>query len=442
MKRLRVTVLDPGHFHAALSLRESHPGLDDEVHVYAPEGPGLAAFCALIESFNHRESHPTRWRLCCHHEADPLAALLHDRTGDLVILAGKNHSKMAAIEQLNAAGFMIFADKPWVTGEPALPALKRALGPDRPPTTDIMTSRFEPTSILLRAFLAEPEIFGEPVIDGDGPALSLGSIHHLFKVVNGSVLRRPAWYFDVGIQGEGILDVTTHLVDLAQWMLFPGQKIDFAQDVRLDAARRWATPVALDRFRRITGVEDFPASVLPQVRAGVLELFCNGDIQYRVKGVPVRVNVLWNLEAPPGGGDTHLTVARGTKADLIVRQPAARGYRKEFVIAPKPGSTGLPGAIAAALQRHVPDWTGLTVESQGGEWIVQIPAARQTTHEQHFCEARDAFLKVVDTGLEPAEHRTNLVTKYQLLAAARTLALASPVGAPEDRTGCVAPSTA
>jgi predicted dehydrogenase len=428
MKRLRVTVLDPGHFHAALSLRESHPGLDDEVLVYAPEGPGLAAFQAMIESFNRRESRPTRWRLRCQIGPDPLAALLRDRAGDLVILAGKNHTKMAAIARLNEAGFMIFADKPWVTGEPAVPFLVQAMGPDRPPTTDIMTSRFEPTSILLRAFLAETGIFGRPVADGPGPALSLGSVHHLLKVVNGSVLRRPEWYFDVGTQGEGVVDVTTHLVDLAQWLLFPGQRIDFERDVRLEFARRWATPVSRESFTRITGATQFPDVVRPDVRDDTLQLYCNGRIEYRLKGLPVAVNVVWNLEQPPGAGDTHLTVARGTKADLIVRQLPERNFRKEFVIVPHTTSPDLPGAIAAALQRHVPHWTGTAVEAQGGEYLVHIPADRQTTHEQHFCEARDAFLAQVAAGTEPSEHRPNIVTKYRLLAAARTLAHASGPG--------------
>jgi predicted dehydrogenase len=431
MRRLRVTVLDPGHFHAALSLRESHPGLEDDVHVYAPDGPGLAAFAALIESFNRRAGQPTRWRLHVHPGPDPLAALLRDRTGDIVILAGRNDMKMDTIERLNAAGFMIFADKPWITGEHSLPALDRALGPDRPPTTDIMTSRFEPTSILLRAFLSEPGIFGRPVTDDAGPALSLGSTHHLYKLVNGSVLQRPPWYFDVGVQGEGIVDVTTHLVDLSLWLLFPGQPVEMAQDVRLESARRWATPVPLDRFHQITGCDRFPDVLSSAVRDRVLQYFCNGEIRYRLRGIPVHVNVTWNLEAPAGSGDTHLSVARGTRADLIVRQVPERGYRKEFVIVPKSGAAGLPEAIAAALRRHVPDWTGVSVEALGGEFLVQVPPARQTTHEQHFCEARNAFLAQIEQGAEPAGHRTNLATKYALLAAARKLALASaPGGSP------------
>jgi hypothetical protein len=46
-------------------------------------------------------------------------------------------------------------------------------------------------------------------------------VHHFFKVVSEKDIIRPAWYFDVSLQGEGIVDVTTHLVDLVQWKCFP-----------------------------------------------------------------------------------------------------------------------------------------------------------------------------------------------------------------------------
>ena len=278
----------------------------------------------------------------------------------------------------------------------------------------------------LRAFLGEPALFGEPTADGNGPTLSLGSVHHLLKVVNGSTLRRPAWYFDTRIQGEGIVDVTTHLVDLAQWLLCPGQRVEFERDIRLDAARRWATPVSLESFERITGTQGFPDSLRTEVQDGTLPLYCNGEIRYRLKGLPVQVNVAWHLEQPPGGGDTHLTIARGTRADLIVRQLPERGFRKEFAVVPKEAATGTGERIRAALARHLPEWTDVIVEPQGHEWIVGVPPTRQTTHEQHFCEARDAFLREVATGKEPAEHRVNLVTKYRLLAAARALARIAP----------------
>jgi predicted dehydrogenase len=53
------------------------------------------------------------------------------------------------------------------------------------------------------------------------PAITKESVHHFFKYVSGSPLVRPAWFFDVEQQGEGIVDVTTHLVDLIQWEAFP-----------------------------------------------------------------------------------------------------------------------------------------------------------------------------------------------------------------------------
>ena len=41
--------LDPGHFHAALALRAANPRVADEIIVYAPDGPDLRDFLALID---------------------------------------------------------------------------------------------------------------------------------------------------------------------------------------------------------------------------------------------------------------------------------------------------------------------------------------------------------------------------------------------------------
>ena len=57
------------------------------------------------------------------------------------------------------------------------------------------------------------------------------SVHHLFKLVDNKPLTRPVWYLDVNQQGEGIVDVTTHLVDLVQWEAFPDQIIDYKKDI-------------------------------------------------------------------------------------------------------------------------------------------------------------------------------------------------------------------
>src|SRR5688500_16722141 len=54
--------LDPGHFHAALTLRERNPRVSDTIIVYAPEGPELREFLALVDAFNRRAERPTAWQ--------------------------------------------------------------------------------------------------------------------------------------------------------------------------------------------------------------------------------------------------------------------------------------------------------------------------------------------------------------------------------------------
>ena len=56
-------------------------------------------------------------------------------------------------------------------------------------------------------------------------------------------------------QGEGIVDVTTHLVDLVQWEAFPESAE--AADAKVLSARRWATPLTPEQFGRVTGAKDF-----------------------------------------------------------------------------------------------------------------------------------------------------------------------------------------
>ena len=87
-----------------------------------------------------------------------------------------------------------------------------------------MTERFEVTTILQKLLSQNADLFGHLKPGStEEPAVTKVSVHHFSKVVSGSPLVRPAWFFDVRQQGEGIVDVTTHLVDLIQWECFPEQ---------------------------------------------------------------------------------------------------------------------------------------------------------------------------------------------------------------------------
>ncbi len=420
-------ILNPGHFHAALVLREPHPSLSDDIYVYSEPGPDLDRFQEIAESFNKRPVKPTRWKLNIYRGNDCLEKLIHDKKGDIVALAGRNNTKMENIDTLNRAGFAILADKPWVTTQATLPFLRATMAADRPPAADIMTERYEIATLLQKEFLAEKDVFGEIRIDKDtGPSVFKECVHHLYKIVNQKPLVRPAWYFDIDVQGEGIVDTTIHLVDMTQWMLFPATPIDYEKDIELIEARRWATEVPLDKFVKITGTHQFPQAVQKYVKDGILNYFCNGELIYRLKGIPVHLREIWNLDEPPGGGDTHRSLIKGTRSDLMIRQLPEHDFKTELLIVPRGHRIQVEETIQDCLEKWSHRYPGLSVNPEKNALLINIPDNLRTTHEQHFCQVRDTFLEHLDTGTEPAEHRACTVAKYTLLAEARSKALVSP----------------
>src|SRR5262249_17955916 len=152
------------------------------------------------------------------------------------------------------------------------------------------------------------------------PGVFMESVHYPMKQVAGVPLRRPAWFFDIHQAGEGLTDVGTHLVDLVPWMLFPEQPLDHRRDIEVRSARRRATVLTRADFQRVTGEADFPEHLAPAVRDGRLDYYCNTQVSYTVRGVHVKLDVLWDYEAAAGAGDTHLAVVRGTRSSVEVRQ--------------------------------------------------------------------------------------------------------------------------
>jgi predicted dehydrogenase len=420
-------ILNPGHFHAALVLREPHPSLSDDIYVYSEPGPDLDRFQEIAESFNKRQVDPTRWKLNIYRGKDGIKKLIHDKKGDIVVLAGRNNTKMENIDTLSRAGFAILADKPWVTTQAALPFLRATMASDRPLAVDIMTERYEIATLLQKEFLAEKDVFGEIRIDKDiGPSVFKECVHHLYKIVNQKPLVRPAWYFDIEIQGEGIVDTTIHLVDMTHWMLSPGKPIDYEKDIELSEARRWPTGVPLDKFIKITGTRQFPQAVQKYVIDDVLNYFCNGELIYRLKGIPVHLREIWNLDEPPGGGDTHRSLIKGTRSDLMIRQLAEQDFKTELLIVPRGNRIQVEETVQDCLGKWSRRYPGLSVNPEKNGLLINIPDNLRTTHEQHFCKVRDTFLEHLDTGTGPAEHRACTIAKYSLLADAREKALMSP----------------
>ena len=415
-----LVILNPGHFHAALTLRGPHPLISDDIHVFAEDGPDLDNFLRLVHSFNDRPVNPTRWTLYVYRGADYLEKLLAQRPGKVVIVAGRNNEKMPLIHLLHAQGFFVLGDKPWLIESEQI-GLLREVTAAPPLAMDIMTERHDIANRLQQALVRQAAIFGRFRLDGDQPAIAIRSVHHLYKMVNKRPLQRPAWYFDPVAQGEGITDVTTHLVDLVQWMTGAGVRFDFDRDVERLSARQWPTVISLDIFSRITGLEDFPEILHDQVADGALQYLCNAALSYRFRGIPVEIETLWGLEAPEGGGDLHRAVLRGTRSDLIVDQGPETGLLTTLSVNPVDSRKAFAEALADAIEMMQGEFPGLGFEPAGMGFRITIPKALRTTHEQHFAAVLQTFLTYLDEGKWPGNLGSDLECKYTLLAQALEL---------------------
>jgi predicted dehydrogenase len=430
---VRLITLDPGHFHAALVQKEMYPGVDPVVHVYAPLGPDLLGHLARISSFNRRAERPTSWHLEVHAGPEPARRMLDERPGNVVVISGRNRGKIDHILQSVTAGLHVLADKPWILRSDELPALEKALAEADARGViayDIMTERFEPTSRLQRELVNDPEVFGtlERGTDAE-PAVYMESVHHLMKVVAGAPNIRPAWFFDIAEQGEGLNDIGTHLVDLVQWTLSPDRPIDARADVRVLSAQRWPTVIPEAEFRRVTGEPGFPASLADRVRNGALEYFCNTLVSYTLRGAHVRLNIIWDWEAPAGGGDTHFAFYRGSRARIEVRQARAAGAQPELFVIPVAGTD--IGAARAAVERRLAAlqgvYPGVAVRQSGQELHVDVPQRLRLGHEAHFAEVAGRFFEFVRAPRSlPAWERPNTIAKYYVTTTGTELARTRP----------------
>lgn len=409
--------LDPGHFHAALTLRIPNPRVNRTAHVYAPEGPELDAFIALVTSFNEREVSPTDWDLQIHRGDSALERLMEDRLGEIVVVAGRNNSKLETIATLHDAGFYALVDKPWITTSAALPLLDKATaGP--PLAFDIMTSRHDVIPQLRRQIVATKSVFGEFAGSADAPDIEISSLHNLCKIVNGAPLQRPPWYYDVDIQGDGLVDIQTHMVDQTQWLVDPDDGTTYENDIVLDSAQRWSTSVPLAAFTESTGAMAFPAALASQVTDGTLQLACNGQIDYRIAGIRVRQRSEWALRPAEGGGDQHGATVRGSGCGIVVRQGPETGFATELHVT---GGGDLEKRLSGALPAWRETLPGLDFKPSDLGFEMLIPAALNTGHEAHFAMVLDEFLDLIEQPSWPEHITRRIRNRYTLTASARDI---------------------
>ncbi len=426
---VKLMTLDPGHFHAALVQKIMYDQVSPVVHVFSPEGPDVQDHLKRIDNFNSRSEDPTNWQEIVYTGPDYLEKMISEKPGNVLITSGNNQKKIEYIKAAVDAGINILADKPMCINEAGFELLLESFASAEKNGVllyDIMTERSEITTILQKELILIPEIFGE-LVKGtlENPAIVKKSVHHFFKYVAGYPLKRPPWFFDVSQQGEGMVDVTNHLVDLVQWECFPDQILDYQSDIKMINAERRPTLFTPEQFERVTQLPQFPAYLQSKLTDGILPVFCNGDMKYTIKGFHANVVVEWRYQAPDNGGDTHFSVIRGSKSNVFIRQGQEQNQLPELYIEPVKGidKNELGEQLrkgVAKLQRKYP---GIALEEEKTHWHISIPDQYRIGHEAHFGQVTERYLSYLIEGKLPDWEVPNMIAKYYTTTQALKVAM-------------------
>jgi predicted dehydrogenase len=425
---VKIMTLDPGHFHAALVQKNMYNQISPEVFVFAPASADLDLHLKRIEGYNTRSDKPTSWNEKVYTGPDYFEKMLSEKPGNVVVIAGNNRIKTDYIKKSVAAGLNVLADKPMVITPEKFAELEEAFKIAKEKNVllyDIMTERNEITSILQKELSKNPAIFGK-LKKGtpEKPAVENVSVHFFYKSVSGNTLVRPAWAFDVNQQGEALVDVATHLVDLVQWGCFPEQIIK-KSDIEMLSAKRWPTVLSLNEFSEVTKTNEFPEYLKKVIKNGKLDEYANGEMLYKLKGVHVKLTAEWKYKAPEGTGDTYFSIMHGTNCTLEIRQGKEENYSPTLYI--KANKETDLKLLKDALEKAVSmnkKITGLTLENVNTSiWKVNIPDKYKVGHEAHFGQVTEKFLGYLKDGKLPEWEVPNMIAKYYTTTSALKLAL-------------------
>ena len=400
---IHLITLDPGHFHASLVQKEMYPGVSPRVTVYAPLGFDLTEHLNRVARFNLRADNPTHWELDIHTSDDPLAQMLREKPGNVVVIAGRNRPKIDRIQASVNAGLNVLSDKPWVIRSADLPKVAATLDAAEKKglvAYDLMTERYEVTNYIQKELVDDPEIFGA-IVPGDAqnPGVYMESIHWLLKTVDGAPLLRPVWFFDTKEQGEGLSDVGTHLVDLVAWTLFPQTILDYRKDIKMESASRFPTTMTAAEYKKVTGT----------AREGALDYYCNTKVQYALRGVNVKLDVLWKYESPVASPDTLIAIYRGTRSRVEVREGQV------YIV---PVNAADKFAILEAARKRLVHYGDVKAEDAGDRIKLTIPDRLRVGHEAHFAQVAKKFFEYLKSPASlPAWEKANMMAKYYVSTA-------------------------
>ena len=420
---IKLIVLAPEHFHANLLQKSSILQVNDSVFVYAAtEDVGLKQYLAAIESFNQRDEMPTNWKTIVYTDDDFLNKMVNEKKGNVVVLAGNNREKTGYILSAVNAGLNVLSDKPMAINREDFLLLEQAYTNAEEKNVllyDMMTERYDMVNIIEKELINDYDLFGE-LQPGtpENPAVYMESVHHFYKEVSGTPLTRPAWYYDVEQQGEGIADVTTHLIDLFFWKCFSEQPINYTTDIGNISSTHWPTEITLDQFSKSTGETSFPDYLQKYIDNSILKVYANGTLHFNIKNLNAGLKVIWNWQAPEGSGDTSMSLVKGTKAILKTAQDKEQDFVKQLYVQKPEGvdDNEFSGNLLKAIKKIQTTYPFVSASptSTKGEYLINIPIKNREGHESHFKYVAESFFSFLIKRDIPEWEKMTTLAKYYI----------------------------
>jgi hypothetical protein len=122
--------------------------------------------------------------------------------------------------------------------------------------------------------------------------------------------------------------------------------------------------------------------------------------------------VIWKYKAPDGTGDTHYSIMRGSKANLVIRQDKDQQYKPTLYIEPVGKDSNYEKSLNEQIKTIAAKYPGVELKAAKNGWEVIIPEKYKEGHEAHFGRVTEKFLEYLKNGSMPSWEVPNMIAKY------------------------------
>ena len=164
-------------------------------------------------------------------------------------------------------------------------------------------------------------------------------------------------------------------------------------------------------FKLITKLDSIPGYLKKNLSDTMLAIYSNGEIDYKLRDIHAKVVVQWNY-TNEAGGDTHYSIMRGTKANLVIRQGKDENFKPVLYIDPIKNDTAFQKIVEEGFKKISAKFPGVELYKTAKGWSVKLPEKLAEGHESHFARVTSNFLDYLKNKNMPAWEVPNMLAKY------------------------------